>query len=481
MIFNSYLFWAFFALVYAIYCVLPYRRQNVLLLLASYVFYGAWDWRFLSLIWISTALDYFVALVVHSKSDIRLRKALVSLSVVINLGFLAVFKYYDFFASELVGLLAEMNIPVSLSMINIALPVGISFYTFQTMSYTIDVYRHKCEPAEHFVDFALYVCFFPQLVAGPIERYAHLMPQFQKPRCIQGSDLSEGFYHILIGLFKKVVIADNMATFVDVVFDAPLSQLSGFECLLGVYAFAFQIYCDFSGYSSIAQGVAKFMGFDLMYNFHMPYFAVSPSDFWHRWHISLSTWLRDYLYIPLGGNRKGAFRTYLNLVVTMVLGGLWHGAGWTYLAWGLFHGLLLCAYRPFERKLQSSSSPNSNKVVHGLLVVLMFHLVCIGWLLFRANSIGQAYDMFRLMLTDASWFDIPYSPERFAMAWTGLGELAFFAGPLILLELWTETKKNMLQLLSVYWFIRATVYAYFLLMLLFFPPVIEHVFIYFQF
>ena len=253
MVFNSYLFWAFFTVVYALYRVLPHRRQNLLLLIASYVFYGAWDWRFLSLIWISTAVDYFVSLEIYSQTSSSIRRGLVTLSVVINLGLLGVFKYYDFFSHELVGLLSALHVPVSLPMINIVLPVGISFYTFQTMSYTLDVYRGKCEPTNKLLEFALYVCFFPQLVAGPIERYSHLMPQFLRPRIIRRSDLSEGFYHIIIGLFKKVVIADNMATFVDAIFATPATQLSGFECLVGVYAFAFQIYGDFSGYSSIAR------------------------------------------------------------------------------------------------------------------------------------------------------------------------------------------------------------------------------------
>ena len=223
------------------------------------------------------------------------------------------------------------------------------------------------------------------------------------------------------------------------------------------------------------------MGFELMYNFRMPYFAVSPSDFWHRWHISLSTWLRDYLYIPLGGNRRGTLRTYLNLSITMFLGGLWHGAGWTYLAWGLFHGVLLCIYRPFEGRLQANASAGMRAFLRGLLVVLMFHFACLGWLLFRASDIGQAKEMLNLILTDPAWFEIATSPARFVLAWTGLGEVAFFVGPLLLFELWVEKSGNMLQLLTVHWSTRTAAYIYFILMMIFFPPVIQHVFIYFQF
>ncbi len=329
MLFNSYCFWLFFLVVFVLYAGLNHKWQNRLLLVASYIFYGAWDWRFLSLIWISTVVDFFVALKIdehrHSSNHERQKKLWLIVSLCTNLGLLGFFKYCGFFVEEMGQLMDWLGVPLSLPSLSIVLPVGISFYTFQTMSYTIDVYRDQIRPVRDFEGFALYVAFFPQLVAGPIERSTHLMPQIIKPRQLTSDGYIEGLYLVLLGMFKKVVIADNMAIIVNAVFQSPVSQLSGLECLLGVYAFAFQIYGDFSGYSAIARGVSKFLGFDIMVNFNLPYFAQSPQEFWHRWHISLSTWLRDYLYIPLGGNRHGTARTYRNLMVTMVLGGIWHG------------------------------------------------------------------------------------------------------------------------------------------------------------
>jgi len=476
MLFNSYLFWTFFAVVLALYRVLPHRGQNVLLLIASYTFYGAWDWRFLTLIWISTLVDFFVARRLSTASDTHRRRALLWVSVVTNLGLLGIFKYYNFFAESFVALGDMAGLSLAAPTWHVILPVGISFYTFQTMSYTIDVYRGECPATKSLLDFALYVCFFPQLVAGPIERSWHLMPQIAGPRQCRAADAREGLYHVLIGLFKKIVVADNLAVYVDAVFATEARELRGAECLVALYAFAFQIYCDFSGYSSIAQGLAKWMGIDLMFNFRMPYFAASPSDFWRRWHISLSTWLRDYLYVPLGGNRGSAIRTYRNLLLTMVLGGLWHGAGWTFAAWGLFHGLLLCAYRPFARNPIEGESgiPRARRrpMATMLAALVMFHWVCIGWLLFRAASIEQAWAMLRSM-------GIDLVPTPFA--WTGLGMIAFFAGPLLLYEAWIERRGDMLRLLGAGWTWRAAVYCYLVLMMWFVPSPVRHVFIYFQF
>ena len=318
-----------------------FRLQNGILLIASYVFYGFWDWRFLALLFVSTVVDYNLALLIEKSESPGERKALLAASICVNLGILGFFKYFGFFAESFASLLNSFGFQSSTPFFNIVLPVGISFYTFQTMSYTIDVYRRKLPATRNFFDFALFVSFFPQLVAGPIERATKLLPQVLQPRKFSQSNFVEGFYLIILGLFKKVVIADNMAPIVNYIFSRDVSTLSGAEVLVGVYAFAFQIYGDFAGYTDIARGVAKWLGFDLMLNFRMPYFATSPSDFWQRWHISLSSWLRDYLYIPLGGNRQGTLLTYRNLMLTMVLGGLWHGAAWTFVAWGFFHGLIL--------------------------------------------------------------------------------------------------------------------------------------------
>ncbi len=471
MLFNSYVFFVFLSVVAALYFVLRHRSQNRMLLVASNLFYGWWDWRFLSLIWITIINEYFVARAIHRTESPARRKRLLLISLTVNLGILALFKYYDFFAGSLDTLFQSIGLRVDLPLMHLILPVGISFYTFQALSYTIDVYRGRTAPARSVLDLGLYVCLFPQLVAGPIERSEHLLPQVLKPRVHRQGDFREGLYHVTSGLFKKVVIADNLASIVDMIFATPTSQLSGAECLVGVYAFAFQIYGDFSGYSSIAQGVAKWLGFDLMYNFRMPYLAQSPSEFWRRWHISLSTWLRDYLYIPLGGNRGGSFATYRNLLITMLLGGLWHGAAWTFVAWGAFHGLLLCAYRPFEK------DPKAPPVrcllpVRVLRIAVMFHLVCIGWLLFRAESIGQAWDMGRLIFTD---FQItPLTLSIFAA-------IAFYAGPILLLELWIFIADDMLKLTRVRWCWRGLVYTYCVLMLILFPSPVANAFIYFRF
>ncbi len=480
MLFNSYIFWVFFAVVFTL-CMLTRRSlrwQNTVLLVASYIFYGAWDWRFLFLLFFSTVVDFTVARALDGTSDPRRRKLLLITSMCISLGILGFFKYFGFFAESLVGLLGALGINASLPVLNIVLPVGISFYTFQTMSYTIDVYKRELPATKNFFDFALFVSFFPQLVAGPIERATALLPQVLKKRQQQPGAFTEGFYLVLLGLFKKIVIADNMAPIVNSIFSRELSSLSGLEVLLGIYAFAFQIYGDFAGYTDIARGVAKWLGFDLMLNFRMPYFAVSPSDFWNRWHISLSSWLRDYLYIPLGGNRHGAAKTYRNLMLTMVLGGLWHGAAWTFVAWGFFHGLILCLYRPFETRLRAKRTTvtplRSGPIVPGhiLSVFIMFQLTCIGWLFFRADSIGQVWGMVQRMFSG-------FALTPFAIGSASM--IAFYVLPLLIFEFWLERKGDLLALLKTRWWVRGLVYGYVILMLWFFPALGQYEFIYFQF
>lgn len=475
MLFNSYEFWAFCFVVLVIYYRLGHRWQNRFLLAASYVFYGCWDWRFLSLILASTVVDFFVAQRLHSTQLQQIRKRWLLVSVATNLGILGVFKYFGFFAAELSSLLQTVGAPLMLPTLDIVLPVGISFYTFQTMSYTIDVYRRQAEPARRFDDFALFVCFFPQLVAGPIERFSRLMPQIESTRRLTTKNFSDGLYYILLGLFKKVVIADTMASIANAVFATPAAELSGADCLIGVYAFALQIYGDFSGYSSIAQGVAKWLGFDLMDNFRMPYFATTPSDFWRRWHISLSQWLRDYLYIALGGNRGGRWKTYRNLILTMTLGGLWHGAGWTFLAWGIFHGLILCIYRAAGLENASEKRPTVG-VAHWIgrvtTSLAMFHLVCFGWLLFRAESMSQVVSMLHAIATDWTWRSI--NTALIAM-------IAWYVLPLLAYELWVERRGDLLSLQQVDWRAKAAAYSYCVLMLLVFSPIGQQEFIYFQF
>ena len=482
MLFNSYIFWAFFACVFVLYRLLPHRGQNYMLLAASYIFYGYWDWRFLFIMLFSTVVDYFAAILIGESGSPRRRKMILVASICVQLGLLGLFKYYGFFAHELSELLSRVGLPISLPVLHVLLPVGISFYTFQTMSYTIDVYRGQFKYTKNFVDFALFVSFFPHLVAGPIVRAAKLLPQLSNPRVRRAEDFRDGLYYVTTGLFKKVVVADNLGVIVHTIFQANPAQLSGVECLVGVYAFAFQIYGDFSGYSSIAQGVAKWMNIDLTTNFNLPYFATSPSDFWSRWHISLSTWFRDYVFVPLarGGRQVARWRTYLSVIVVMLLSGLWHGAGWTFLAWGLFHGLLLCVYRFFssrrywffKRPQEGRAVPYQSAVSRLLKMLVMFHLVCFGWLLFRADTVSQAWSMLGRVVRD---FRVtPFAVSALAM-------IAFYAGPLIAYEFWLEQKDDLLKLTRVNWLARGLVYTYCFFMLWFFPPPVSNVFIYFQF
>ncbi|MEO0660529.1 MAG: MBOAT family O-acyltransferase, partial [Planctomycetota bacterium] len=349
MQFNSWVFPLFFALVYAVYLGLGARRvraQNAWLLAASYLFYGYWDPRFLGLLAVSTAVDFTIGrALARATDDERRRKRLVTASVLVNLGILGFFKYFDFFITETATLLEAMGLSPSVTTLRILLPVGISFYTFQTLSYTLDVYRRRMEPTRDLLGFALFVSFFPQLVAGPIERASRLLPQIESPRSVTASKVQAGLWLLVWGYFKKTVIADQAQVIAGPLFAADASTLSGLEPFTAVLAFTIHIYCDFSGYSDIARGLAKLMGFEFMLNFRLPYFATGPSDFWNRWHVSLSTWLRDYLYIPLGGNRGGHLSTYRNQFLVMALGGLWHGAAWPYVLWGSYHGVLLVIER----------------------------------------------------------------------------------------------------------------------------------------
>lgn len=389
MNFNSLSFLLFFVIVYTLYLFFNHKWQNRLLLAASYFFYGSWNWKFLSLIILSTVVDYFVGLKLGRTQDHKKRKQLLFLSMCVNLGILAVFKYFNFFSDSLMTILSEIGISTNWTTLNIILPVGISFYTFQTMSYTIDIYKKELEATENFFDFALFVSFFPQLVAGPIERAKCLLPNVLNKRIITYDLISRGLFLILIGLFKKIVIADGVAPSVNAVFNST-GNVGALDIILATYLFALQIYCDFSGYSDIARGVSKMMGFELMTNFKMPYFSKSPSEFWNRWHISLSSWLRDYLYIPLGGNKKGTVNTYKNLMITMLLGGLWHGAAWNFVLWGLYQGIILILYRLI--RLDKIYKKIPDKILNTVKIVFFFQVTCYGWLLFRANSFLQIAD-----------------------------------------------------------------------------------------
>ncbi len=404
MLFNSLQFAAFFLIVYGVYLTLSRRAQNRWLLMASYLFYAAWDWRFLGLIVASTVIDYSVGLALAATDDLSRRKRLVGLSVTANLGMLAAFKYAGFFAAGFTDLLGTIDVVAAPWLLDVGLPVGISFYTFQTMSYAVDIYRGQLKPTRNLADFALFVAFFPQLVAGPIERASRLLPQILSPRTPSWSGFGSGCWLILSGLVKKVVIADNLAHLVDRIYSNP-GQATALEVLFATWAFAWQIYCDFSGYSDIARGTSRLMGFELMVNFRLPYLSTSPAEFWRRWHISLSTWLRDYLYIPLGGNRLGALLTYRNLALTMWLGGLWHGAAWTYVVWGAYQGLLLMAHR-LSRPALDRLTPRSafgQGLWFTVRVVCMFQLICLGWMIFRANSLAHLGALLSRLTTGFEW------------------------------------------------------------------------------
>jgi alginate O-acetyltransferase complex protein AlgI len=388
---------AFFALVLGLHNLpLPWRAKKINLLLASYIFYAVWNPPFVILVWISTVLDWFVARWIFSEQRIGRRRALLALSVATNLGLLGFFKYGNFLLENWVWLMRQVGIEYAPPEWSIVLPVGISFYTFQTMAYSLDVYLRRAGPAKSFLDYALFVTFFPQLVAGPIVRPSALVPQFAEPRRATAGQLGWGLGLMSIGLFQKVVLADTLlAAAADEVFGSARA-LHTLDAWLGTLAFSGQILSDFAGYSTTAIGASLCLGFSLPDNFRFPYAAIGFSDFWRRWHISLSTWLRDYLYVPLGGNRKGSARTYVNLMLTMLLGGLWHGASWTFVVWGGLHGLYLALERwltgIFGAREATRSAP-----VRVLLALLTYFLVNITWVFFRAQDFPTAWRMVSAM------------------------------------------------------------------------------------
>ncbi len=393
MMFNTTEFALFLVGVLGLYYVLTWRAQNVLLLAASYVFYGWWDWRFCALLAVSTLVDYTVGRCMPGAGT-RARRALLGVSLATNLGLLGFFKYFDFFVDSAARVLGQLGLEPNVPLLTVLLPVGISFYTFQTLAYTIDIYRGKLQPERNVVAFALYVAYFPQLVAGPIERAQRMMPQLRRPRRVDAQTMGSGLWLILLGLFKKMAIADAVAPQVQACFDLAQDG-NGFYLLTGAWLFALQIYGDFSGYTDIARGVSRLLGIELCENFRQPYFASSITEFWRRWHISLSTWLRDYLYIPLGGNRKGPRRTYLNLMLTMLLGGLWHGAAWTFVVWGGLHGLYLAAHKAWLRGRDPAyHDPLASwrgLFTRLVLTVVTFHAVTLAWVFFRAPDLPTAW------------------------------------------------------------------------------------------
>lgn len=394
MLFNSLDFVLLLGTVLALYGFLDRRRQNYLLIVASYVFYGFWNWRFLALVFAAGLVDYTAGRGIAAAKTPRGRRAWVICSIAFNLGILAYFKYLGFFLESAVELLRFLGVSASVPVLEIVLPVGISFFTFQSMSYIFDVYRRKVPAVTSFPDYLLYVSFFPQLAAGPIERADHLLVQFQRDRKVTADWFYRGLLLLLWGLFKKVGVADNLGVYVDAVYNNS-AEHGGLSLLLATYLFAFQIYCDFSGYSDMAVGMARLLGLDMMKNFKMPYFSESPQEFWRRWHVSLSTWFRDYVYIPLGGNRGSALHVVGATMIVFLASGLWHGANWKFVVWGGLHGVYLIA----QRQLGVARSPASG-ARRWLRIFVTFQLVALAWVFFRASSVSEALTALATIATD---------------------------------------------------------------------------------
>jgi alginate O-acetyltransferase complex protein AlgI len=428
MWFDTPAYIVFLILVVAVYWRLGRRKQNVFLLAASYFFYGWWDYRFLLLMIGSTAIDFCIARAIGRSEDASVRRRLLITSLIINFGILGIFKYFNFFIDSFAHILAIAGAHPSRFFLRIILPPGISFYTFQEVAYIVDVYKRKLPAAQSFIEYALFIGLFPHLIAGPIQRPNHLLPQVQQERSFQPDKVFDGIMLILSGLFRKCVVADNCALLANAVFSGHFGAANLSTLAIGAYAFAWQIYGDFSGYSDIARGSAQLLGFHFMVNFRQPYLSTSMRDFWRRWHISLSTWLRDYLYIPLGGSAVEGYRTYRNLLVTMLLGGLWHGANWTFVVWGGLHGSALAVERFVAARLEFLKPLRRLPIGTWTKRVFIFHLVCLGWIFFRADSLGTAGSMLR-GLGHLAW-----QPE-YAVAFR---LLALFAVPLFLVDLYLE-------------------------------------------
>ncbi len=429
MIFHSLDFLVFFSLTLAIYWRLPHRAQNVFLVLASYVFYGYVHPWFVALVFATTVLDYWAGRGMAAQP--QRKRMFLALSLLGNLGMLGFFKYFNFFVDNVHAALAPLGLTLPIPALRVVLPVGVSFYTFQELSYTIDVFRGRLTARRDFIDFAAFVCFFPQLVAGPIERASRLLPQVERPRTFSWEDVRQATFLMIWGYFQKLVIADNVGVIANKVF--ALERPAFAVLWAGVFAFAIQIYADFSAYSDIARGAARWLGVDLMRNFNHPYLAVGPTDFWRRWHISLSSWFRDYVYIPLGGSRTTTARTGINVMITFLLSGFWHGASWNYVLWGGYHGLLLLAGRALAPLVPARAT--ARRVLTPVRVVLMFALTSLGWLMFRETDVGYL------------WRDLHLSPMTGTPLDNRVGMYLFFLAlmysvPLWAHDIWTEYRQG---------------------------------------
>lgn len=478
MLFNSIDFAVFLPVVFVLYWFVfqrTLRVQNAFLLVASYVFYGWWDWRFLSLLLFSSLVDYFVGLGLRREERRKRRKALLAISIICNLGLLGFFKYYNFFAENFAAAFTFLGRPLHPGLLHIILPVGISFYTFQSLSYGFDVYRRKLEPTKDIISFLSFVSFFPQLVAGPIERATHLLPQFYSRRVFDYPNAADGMRQVLWGLFKKMVIADNCGQLADTIFNGSAGY-NGSTLFMGAVLFAFQIYGDFSGYSDIAVGTARLFGFDLMQNFAFPYFSRDIAEFWRRWHISLSTWFRDYLYIPLGGSKKGKLLTVRNVFITFLVSGFWHGANWKYIAWGGLHACYFLPLLLFKRNRLHLDTVAAGKIFPSTRelsgVIITFLLTTFAWIFFRADNASHAAALLRTI----------FSPALFHMPQILPVKIILLLVLFVAVEWLGRENKYALEKAGIQWprFSRWAFY-YLLMLIIFFEGGGAKPFIYFQF
>ena len=475
MLFNSIEFLFFLPIVFVLYWFVfnkKLKHQNLLILVSSYFFYGWWDYRFLILIILSTIVDYFIGINIAKEISEKKKKRLLLSSIIFNLGVLGGFKYYNFFIESWVELFNVFGYKIkSIWTLKIILPVGISFYTFQTMSYTIDIYKKKLTPTKDFISFASFVAFFPQLVAGPIERAKKLLPQILTKRKFQYNDAIQGLRLILWGMFKKVVIADSLAPIVNEIFNNHVNYNGGILWLGAIY-FAFQIYCDFSGYSDIAIGTSKLFGFDMMSNFRFPYLSRNIGEFWRRWHISLSTWFRDYLYIPLGGSKQGKWKSLRNIFIIFIVSGFWHGANWTFIAWGVFHAILFIPSFLFNKNRKYLSSIVGETtflptLTETLQIGLTFILVSIGWVFFRSENLSVAFNIIQKLFLEIS---IPFNKLQ------GIGYILFI---FCFDYTFRKNERNVINYKSKY--IRYAVYLFLTYQILSYFNLNHGDFIYFQF
>lgn len=478
MLFNSLSFAVFLPIVFTLYWLLPHRFRWFILLVASYYFYMSWNAKYVLLILTTTFVSYITAILLEKTDNPRTKKGFLAIAAVISLGILFFFKYFNFFQENILALLSKFAIQLHPTTLNLLLPVGISFYTFQTLSYVIDVYYGKVAAEHHFGKYATFISFFPQLVAGPIERTSNLLPQIQKEHFFNYDKASYGMKLMVWGFFKKLVIADVLASYTDTIYNTP-HAFKGFAFILATFFFTIQIYCDFSGYSDIAVGTAKLLDIDLMDNFKSPYFSASIKEFWSRWHISLSTWFRDYVYIPLGGNRCGTFRTNLNLLITFLVSGLWHGANWTYVIWGGIHGTL----QIIEKTIFKNATVKKFSFRWAMQVILVFLLCSFAWIFFRANTLQEAIliitNLFYGCNEPVSYFlngfyDIGLSMQSFIIPAISILILAlydFFSLKTDVIQ-WISSKPT---------FIRYSVYLAMLVFIMLFKASGEAVFVYFQF